>query len=439
MTGAEARSWLLKRAQERGVDIEVLATTERRLSVEARDGRPSDVSLASSGGIGLRVVQAGRMGYAWSEELSEEALEWALDEAIGNAELQEADSSATLPAGSSLGRHDLLDEALSAPLDAKKNAALELEATLSRDPRLQALQAARYSESQSEVEISSSQGASGVFRSGYGMLMSGIVLREGDSVKQGYSLDLQRGFHSLEPGRTAQQALEEVGRHLGARPLSTGRRRAIFEPEVTGTLLALLSFSVSGKSLVEGTSQLAGRLGQQIASPLVTVVDDPAVDGGIANRPFDSEGTLSRRLVVIEDGVFRSFLHNSDTAARSGQANTGHASRSYRSTLTVQPSNFILVPGAGVTRTEGSVIITDVMGVHAGANPISGDVSVQAMGLEVSGGELVPVDNFAISFNLFELLKKIEEVGTDFEWRPGFSGIIGAASIAVPDVSFGGS
>ena len=439
MTTAEARSWLLQRAKERGVDLEVLGTSERKLTVEARDGKPSDVSMSTGGGVGLRVVTAGRMGYAWSEELTEDALGWALDEAISNAELQESDSTAVLPAGTALGRHDLLDEALSAPLDEKKDAAISFERGLSADPRLQALQSARYSETQTEGEISSSRGATGVFRGGHALLMGASVMREGDSVKQGYSVDAQRGFHSLDPGRTAQEALTEVGRHLGARPLTTGRRRAIFEPEVTATVLALLSFSLSGKSLAEGTSLLADRLGQQIAAKLVTIIDDPFRPDGLASRPFDAEGTPSRKLVIVEDGVFRSFLHNSDTAARTGQANTAHAGRSYRSTLDVQPSNLLLEPRSGVTRSEGSIIVTDVMGVHAGANPISGDVSVQAMGLQVTGAELVPVDNFAISFNLFRLLEQIEEVGSDFQWRPGMMGIIGAPSIAVPDLSFGGS
>lgn len=440
MNTSEARTWLLERAAEREIDLEVLGTSERKLTVESRDGKPSDVSMSTSGGVGLRVVKDGRMGYAWTEELSEESLNWALDEATGNAELQEEGSTAALPVGQALGRHDLLDEGLSAPLDAKKNAAIEYENSISAESRLQALQAAQYSESQSEVEISSTQGASGAFRSGHGLLMSAVVLREGDSVKQGYGVEVKRDFHQLEPGRTALEHVAAISRHLGAKPLSTGRRRAIFEPEITTTLLTLLTMSLSGKSLAEGKSLLAGKLGEKIASEAITLIDDPFVAGGLANRPFDAEGTPSQKLVLIDKGVFRSFMHNSDTAARTGQDNTAHGSRSYRSTLTVAPSNLLLQPGENpVTMQDGTIIVTDVMGVHAGANPITGDVSVQAMGLEVSGDELQPVDNFAISFNLFKLLERVEEVGDDFEWKPGFSGIMGAPSIAVADVSFGGS
>lgn len=439
MTREEATKQLLERAAQLGVDLEVLATSERELRVEARDGKSSDIGMSSSGGLGLRVIKGGRTGYAWTEELSDEALQWTLDEAVGNAELQEPKQSASLPAGQALGRHDLLDEGLSAPLQEKKEAALSLEGNLSSDPRMQALQLARYSENQSEVAISSTTGTSGSFRSGHALLMAGIVLREGDSVKQGFRLDAYNEFNRLDPGQTALKALDEVGRHLGARPLSTGRRRAIFEPAITATLLGLLLQSVSGKNLVEGKSLLDDKLGERIASEVVTLVDDPQFPDGLGNRPFDAEGTPAEKLVIIEEGIFRSFLHNSETASRTGQRNTGHARRSYRSTLGVGPSNLILQEGSGVSRADGSILVTDVMGVHAGANPITGDVSVQAMGLELTGGELVPVDNFAMSFNLFELLKQVEEVGTDSEWQPGFWGVVRAPSISIPDVSFAGS
>jgi len=149
--------------------------------------------------------------------------------------------------------------------------------------------------------------------------------------------------------------------------------------------------------------------------------------------------TPSRRVVLVEDGVLRSFLHNTETAARTGQQTTGHAQRSYAGTLGVGITNLVLSPGAGVTPGDG-VLVTDLMGVHAGANPITGDVSLQAMGLETVGGETFPVDDFAVSFNLFELLQRIDEVGDVPETHadPRGAGAVTAPSLAVPDVSFAG-
>src|SRR5688572_16914742 len=115
MKVTEAKSWLLAEAAKRGVDLEVLATNQSSLTIQAQNGATSDVNMSTNRGIGLRVITAGRVGYAFTEELTEEALGWTFDEAVGNAELQE-EGRAALPSGSSLGRHDLVDEGLSGSL-----------------------------------------------------------------------------------------------------------------------------------------------------------------------------------------------------------------------------------------------------------------------------------------------------------------------------------
>lgn len=431
-----AKRWLLARARERGVDLEVLATFERKLEIDAEDGRTSDLTHATQGGVGLRVVANGRTGYASTEELTEAALGWALDEALENAALVESEGAA-LPVGGPMGRHDLIGEGLSAAIETKGAAVVALERAVRADPRVQSMQIARYVEHESEVALGSTLGADGGYRNGHTGLMGVLVMREGASVKQGWEVTVGKEFHALEPGTTAQTMLHTVGRHLGARPLKTGRRRAVLEPDVVATLLGLFAYAVSGKSLAEGKSRLADRLGERVASDLVTIEDDATRADGLASRPFDAEGTPSRRVVVVDRGVLRSFLHNHDTARRTGQATTGHAARTYTSTLGVAPTNLVWAPGSGIPAADG-VVVTDLMGVHAGANPITGDVSVQAMGIEVVGSERVPVDDFAISFNLFELLERVEAVGDDLKWFPK-GAMIAAPSVAVDGLSFAGA
>lgn len=436
MTVQEAKTWLLAAAAKRGVELEVLSTSERQLMLEARSGKPSEVKSSTRAGIGLRVIDDGRTGYASTEELTTDALEWALDEAVANAAITPG-AGGVLPRGYALGRTDLLGEGLSAPLTDKIATAVSFEQAVTADPRVQAMQFGRYMEAEQQVEIGSTAGVDGGYRAGIALLLGGIVMREGESVKQGYHVDPAGDYHQLDPGRTAQTMLARVGRQLGAKPLKTGRRRAVFEPEVVATLLELLVYSLSGKSVVEGKSRLAGRLGERVASPLVTLVDDATLPGALGSRPFDSEGTPSARLTLVEEGVLRSFMHNSVTARRTGQPNTGHASRTYSSTLNVSPTNLLLLPGAGIGQTDG-VLVTDLMGVHAGANPISGEVSVQAMGIETVGGEPHPVDDFAISFDLFELFERVSAVGDDPTWSTDGNTIVNAPSLCVEDVSFAG-
>lgn len=438
MTLELAKERVLRRARSLGVDAEVLAVGSRELTVSAKDGRPDELSLASRGGIGVRVVREGRVGYASTEALDDASLDWMLDEAIENAGLQ-PDRGVTLPVGEPLGAIDLLGEGLTAAAEVKRGAAVSLERALVADARVDALFVCRYSESEVQITLGSTRGVDGGYRNGFAALMASPVMKQGDSVKQGWDLAFGKEVHALDPGRTAQTILARVGRHLGATPLATGRYVTMFEPDVVATLLRVLLFSLSGKTLAEGKTLLAGKLGQRIASDHVTLVDDPTLASGLGSRPFDAEGTPAQRTVLVERGNLRAFLHNSDTARRTGHANTGHAERGYASALGVGISNLIFEPGAGVELSDG-VIVTDLMGVHAGANPITGEASLQGLGLRVEAGEARPVEDFAVSFNLFRLLEGVEGVGDALEWRPGGGlGVIGAPTVLVGELSFGGA
>lgn len=438
MTFEEARDYLLQKARALGLEAEVLATHTRELTIQAHGGKVEEITQATQGGVGVRVVVEGKTGYAYSEERTPEALDWVLQEAHENALLQ-SETGGFLPVGSELGRHDLLGEGLSAPLEQKRQAALELEAGLRADPRVKQVQMTRYSERETQATLGSTLGVAGAFRNGYALLLTNAVMAEGHSIKQGYEFDLSKEFHALEPGRTAQQFLQRTGRLLGARPLKTGRYKAYFEPKAFGQLLGMMGwFLLSAKNVLEGKSLLAGKIGQKVASEIFTLVDDPTLPGGLASRPFDTEGTAARRTVFIENGVLCTFAHNSETAQKMGVENTGHASRSYKGVLGVAPTNLFVQPGQGIQQDVG-IVVTDLMGLHAGANPISGEFSLQALGLKVEGGEVAyPVENFTVAGNFLELLSKITALGTELEWNP-MMGIVGSPMVEVAELSFAGA
>lgn len=434
MTFDEARAYLLKRAEAEDVDAEIIADETRELTLDAFGGVLSETTQAVRGGLGLRVIKDGKTGYASSEELTQEALDWVLSEAVENAELQSS-GEAALPAGRALGYQDLLSEGLSAPADEKGEAALAFEGNLRSDPQLKQVVLARYSEKEYQFALSSTKGAEGGYRNGYAAIGGVALLVEGESIKQGYDIKVERDFHLLEPGNTAQEILAKTRRHLGAKPLTSGRYTAYFEPKAFTQLFGLLEYMLSGKTLAEGKSRFLGKLGKQVANTRFTLVDDATLDGGLASRPFDSEGVLSQRLELIESGVLKAFMHNTATAAKTGHQSTGHASRSYKGVLEVSSSNLFLAPGEGVDVRNG-VVITGLSGLHAGANPITGDISLQALGLKYEAGELVyPVENFVISGNLCDWLLRIASLGSAVEWYQTKA----APMVEIPDVSFAGS
>lgn len=437
MTFAEAKRYLLARADREGIDLEVLVSETRELTLETFEGELSQIVEATQGGIGLRAVVAGRTGYASTEERSSEALDWAFDEAVDNARIRD-EGTGFLPPGTALGHHDLLGEGLSAPLEAKARSALDLEAALREDPRTQQVPITRYTEREVIGVLGSTRGADGGYRNGIGGLMTSLVMRQDSSLKQGFQLDFEKEFHALDPGRTARAALQRTGRLLGASQLSTGRYRAYLEPRVVMQLLQLLLFTLSGKSLMEKKSPFAGRIGEKVAADIVTLTDDPDHPEGLGNRPFDSEGTPAQATTLIDSGVLAAFLHNSETAAWSGAPNRGNARRSYKGTLGVGASNLILAPGTGIELAQG-ILVVNLMGLHAGANPISGDFSLQGLGLEIDGGAIGrPVENFAVSGNLYDLLLDIVALGSELEWQ--FVGTsLAAPMIEVAELSFAGS
>ncbi|WP_022798437.1 TldD/PmbA family protein [Thermus islandicus] len=436
MTLEEAKRYVLRRAQELGLKAELLFQEERELSLRAREGRLEEIKEARQRGLGLRVEAEGKVGYAYTEELSQEALDWALEEARENALL--SGKAGALPQGKPLGSHDLLGEGLSAPLERKKAAALALERAVREDPRVKSVLMGGYLEREMRVGLESTQGASGSFRTGLAALMGSFVMAEGQSVKQGWDFRAGKEFHALEPGRTALEFREKTARLLNAKPLKTGRYRAYLEPRTMAMLLSVLAQALSGKNALEGKSRLLGRLGEKVASELVTLIDDPTLERGLLSRPFDAEGTPTARTVVVEKGVFHTFLHNSETARALGHKNTGHAVRSYRGVLGTGPTNLYLEPVGNLRLTEG-VVVTELMGLHAGANPVSLDFSVQALGLWVEEGEVRhAVENFAVSGNLLELLQAVEAVGDDLDWFL-LDAAYGSPTVAVAELSFAGA
>lgn len=437
MTLEEAKHYILERAKERKIAVEVLGQRDRELTLKAREGRLEEITQAVQGGIGVRVVAKERVGYAFSEQLTPEALDWMLTEAIENAALQH-EARGFLPDGIPLGYQDLAVGAFDVPIETKAKTALDFEASLRSDARVKNVLFASYTEREREASIGSTQDAEGGYRVGIVGVSGSMVMAEGSSRKQAWDADWGRQFGALDPGRTALELIERTGRLLNARALRTGRYTAYFEPRSFAQLLVAYWWLWNGRWVLEGKSRLAGKLDQPVASPLVTLTDDPTLAGGLVARPFDAEGTPTQRLVLVDRGMLRSYLLNSETAQQLGIKSTGHAARQYRGTLNVFPSNLWLQPGQGAPMKDG-VIVAELMGVHAGANPISGEFSVQALGLLVQDGEIVhPVENFAVAGDFLTLLKNITALGNTLEWHlMGMA--IGTPLVEVQDLSFAGA
>jgi PmbA protein len=214
--------------------------------------------------------------------------------------------------------------------------------------------------------------------------------------------------------------------------VKTQEAPVIFESTVAVSLLGHLAGAVTGQSLYRGTSFLLGRLGDTIAAPCITVVDDGRLPHGHGSRPFDAEGLPTRRTIVVERGVLTSYLLDTYSGKRLELASTGNAARSIGDAPSAAPTNFYLEagphsPAAIIASVERGLLVTELIGF--GVNAVTGDYSRGAAGLWIEHGEIVhPVEEITIAGNLLDMFRDVEMVGNDLEFR---------GSMAAPMVKIG--
>ncbi|WP_221090703.1 TldD/PmbA family protein [Deinococcus aquaedulcis] len=425
-----ARRHLLDRAHEQGVALEVYAQREAATAIEAHGGEISEYKLSTRQGVGLRALVGGAWGAAFTENLARPALDRALERAVENARLVAPEPGAALIAWGEPPSLDLYGEGLSGVTpEQKAQVALTLEqAARAHDPRVVSVPYLGYEDSQTELLVGNTEGLSREQRALHAMTYAAPLARDGEENRMGSDWQFTREFTALDPTQTALRAAEKSLALLGARPAPTGTFPVVISGECMGSLLRLFSSMFSGRAVEEGKSPLAGRLGEPVGSALVTLLDDPTLPQGMSSRAFDAEGCPSAPLTLMAGGELRAFFHNAQTAARAGQASTGHAARQgYQGVVGVGHSNLFLQPGhtpddevtAGVT----GILLTEVSGGHAGAQPLTGDFSLQAEGFWLQDGvRAYPLEVFTVAGNFTELLAQIEAVGETLEWTWGGTG-----------------
>src|SRR5215468_9801544 len=265
-------------------------------------------------------------------------------------------------------------------------------------------------------------------------------LPQNGSMQRDYWYSSNRKFSKLEsPKKVGEKAAQRVLRRLGARKVKTCEVPIVFDPEIAASLLRNLSSAISGYSLYKGASFLLDKLGTQIASEFVTVIDDGTIPAGLGSRPFDAEGLPTTKKTIVENGRLQSYLLNPYSGRKLGMGSTGNASRSVGEPPGVAPSNFYLTPGTQsadeiIASVKQGFYVTELIGF--GVNMVTGDYSRGACGLWIEDGELsYPVEEVTIAGNLKEMFQNIEMVGADLEMR----GRIAAPTIKISQMTVAGN
>ncbi len=431
-----------------GEEMEVYVARGTETEVRAYEGEVESLTSATSAGIGIRVIVDHRLGFAWAGSLDESVLGETLAEARDNAVFATADEHVQLavPDGVAAVPIDLWDERLeSVPTTRKIELALALEAQArGADPRIRQVSSADYGDVAAESALVSTTGIRSSTRKTSGYLSVGVIAGEGDASQTGGGFSVGRGFDGLDPERATTDAVSRAVRLLGAVKGPSGRSTIVFDRRMATTLLSIVSSALSGEAVAKGRSIFAGRVGEQVGHPGLTLVDDPTDPRAYGAAAYDSEGLACRRNALIEGGVLRGFLYDTVSGSRSGVASTGSAVRGgYAGTPGPGCRALTLAPGPegydedGVLAAVGEgLFVQSMTGVHSGVNPISGDFSVGAEGLMIRDGKLAePVREITVASTLQRMLLSLVAVGADVEWLPG---IAAGQTLAIGDMQISG-
>lgn len=429
-----------------GEAVEVVASHERDTEIRVYNGEIEQFTASESHGIGVRVIKDDRQGFAYAGSLDEDVLAETLAEARDNATFGTPDEFLGLaePDGVTVPSLGLYDERVEQmATDAKIDLALQLEAkTLAGDPRIMGLESADYVDTISESAIVSTAGIESASRESGSYVSVFALAEEAGDTQMGFGFSVGRDPNELDIDRAAADAADRATRLLGATQPETERVTIVFDPFVTAQFLSILGGTMDGDSVLKGYSLFAERMGQEVASPLFTLVDDPTNTDAFTAGETDGEGLASRRNVLVDAGKLNGFVHNAYTGRRMNAASTGSAVRSYSSVPRVGTRALSLVPGQQsqeqiVAGIDNGVLIQGVAGIHSGVNPVSGDFSTGAEGLRIRNGALAePLREITIASTLQKMLGDIRAVGNDVDWLPMSAA---GVSLVIDDVTMSGS
>jgi PmbA protein len=419
---------LLKRARTEGADAaDLLIAESTEFSVTVRKGEVETLTDAGSKALGVRVFVGKRTATVHTSDFSPSALQKLVSEGVAMARVTGEDPAAGLP--DEIHPPEELDLALFDPTLAGFATEDRIEwarraeaAALAADPEITNSQGGSFGVGTGSVLLANSLGFMGAYQSSSASLSVVPVAERGEQMERDYWYTMGRSLEDLlSPEEVGRIAAQRTLRRLGARKVATQDVPVVFDPETAAEILGTLFGALSGYSVFRNATFLKDRLGELVASPLLTLVDEGRRYRGLGSRPFDGEGLPTRTNVPLEAGVLRYYLCDSYSARKIGSRPTGNARRGIAGGPGVGAGNLYFEAGKTPPETiigevDRGLYVTDLIGF--GVDLVSGDYSQGAVGQWIENGRLThPVHEVTIAGNLKQMLKDVDAVGTDLEFR----------------------
>src|SRR5450631_3301335 len=438
---------IVRRAMAGGAtSAECVVREGDEFSTLVRLGQVETLKESGSKSIGVRVFFGQRAASTYSSDFSRAGLDRMVSSALTLAKITSEDPFGGIPDASQLGQlsGDLAlyyDDVYSlSGADRIDYARRAEKAALDFDPRIKNSEGGSFDAATGHKVLANSHGFVGEYRRSYCSIAAvPIAQTESGAMQRDYWFSVARNLGRLDsPEEVGKIAAQRTLRRLGARRVKTVQVPIVFDPMVASSILDHIFEGINGDSVYRGASFLAGKLGQKIAGDQVNVIDDGTIPGGFGTSPFDGEGIPTRRTVVIENGVLKSYLLNTYTARKLKMETTANASRGLAGTPGIGPGNYFLEPGAKtpqqiIAEIKDGLYVTEFLG-H-GANLVTGDYSRGASGMWIVNGELAyPVEEITVAGNLKDMFCNISEIGSDLEFR----GSVASPTIRIDGLTVGG-
>lgn len=433
------QTWL-KMGLDKGIqDLEIYATKNRSLKLSVYQNKLDQHVQSEVSSVTIRGIYDNKLSTVRFENMALENVDKMLNQLIENAKALTVVEPAIIFEGSPT--YPKVEENhfdfKQVPVIDKINLIKSLEAGLLKGEFVSQVQTAQYQENESQTVIVNSKGLNlkrtNAFAYAYAI---GVFKKDESDIQTAYDMKLVKSFDEFNVKEMVSNTLKIGQSKLGGKSIPTKSYPVIFDHDMFADILNVFSNIFSGEAAFRNMTSLKNKVGEKIMDSKINLVNDPLHESAYFKYAFDDEGVASERRYVVKDGVFTGFNHNLKTAKIFNTQPTGNGFGGG-----ISMANFVLEPGNTsledmIKGVEDGILITDLIGLHAGVKTISGEFSLQAAGQRIEKGQLThAVKMIVVSGNFFEMMNHIVTIGSDLKFS--LSGV-GSPSVLVESLMISG-
>jgi len=409
---------LFQVAKTKGIEaIQVFLSNTNNLSVQIFEGEIDKYEIADSSSLTVKGIFKGKMGVYRTEVLEDTLIDEIVDTIIASAKVIDSLDDAIIYEGDKEYKqlNDIFNEELT-NLDVTKkiNKLKDLDKKFhGYDKRVKNVETS-YTETTNSVLLQNSKGLKLYNKANTSYIVAEVIVNDGNDQRVGFDVQITNDFDDYKTDEMVKEISEDALNSLGAKPVTSGNYEIVFSGLSLATLFSAFQGVFSAQAVQKGISLLKGKMGENVGSELINIVDDPFMKKSASSRSFDDEGVATKFKYLVEKGILKTYLHNLVTAKNDKVVSTGNGFGNGISSVNMMVKAGKTSKDEMIKSCKKGLLITNVQGAHAGANPVSGDFSLQAAGYQINDGKIgAPVALITVAGNFIDMLKDVVMVGNE--------------------------